>query len=216
MLICELPDPHQELYLQYSNNLNTFTLFPKLVFELRLKIWRATFPAPRHIQICQENPSHLGLSFLNSATYIRSPLLITTIDFGEIKPLKNYLPIALSVNKESREEALRHYILIPRPPSKHQKSSRGPVVRMPLCFGLKVDTASYFLPAFNMQYEYLESMNKRAPKLFPSIKKLELLCCVGTTSSDYKLVPSQPADLLRHISCCGAGAVYCEDLPASN
>jgi len=84
-------------------------------------------------------------------------------------------------------------------PSKHQKSSRGPVVRMPLCFGLKVDTASYFLPAFNKQYEYLESMNKRAPKLFPSIKKLELLCCVGITSSDYKLVPSQPADLLLGI-----------------
>jgi hypothetical protein len=43
-LILELPDPKQELYFQHSNDTKTFTCFPKLAPELRLKIWKASFP----------------------------------------------------------------------------------------------------------------------------------------------------------------------------
>jgi hypothetical protein len=122
-----------------------------------------------------------------------------------MKVVKNHLPIALSVNKESRAEALRHYAIIPRTNQKHPTTFAQSVnmhrcdrriVRMPFCFGLKVDTTSYFFSAFNVQYKLLESINEQAPKLFPDIKKLELLCGVSTVSDDYKLWPEQPAGLL--------------------
>ncbi|KAG4438378.1 hypothetical protein IFR05_006140 [Cadophora sp. M221] len=42
-----LPDYDEKLFIQLdtSKTLRTFTLFNKLPLELRLSIWRATFPA---------------------------------------------------------------------------------------------------------------------------------------------------------------------------
>jgi 2EXR family len=42
----ELPDPDEELAYQQPN---AFTLFPKLPDEIRVKIWRLTFPANTHV-----------------------------------------------------------------------------------------------------------------------------------------------------------------------
>ncbi|KAL5328730.1 hypothetical protein ACEPPN_002233 [Leptodophora sp. 'Broadleaf-Isolate-01'] len=41
-----LPDPNEELFIQLDHNktLRTFTVFNKLPLELRLSVWRKTFP----------------------------------------------------------------------------------------------------------------------------------------------------------------------------
>jgi hypothetical protein len=67
--------------------LQTFNLFPKLPIEIRCMIWRATFPGPQlHVW-----------SNVDGACCERIGLLHLRI------------PIALSVNKESRTEALNSY-----------------------------------------------------------------------------------------------------------
>jgi hypothetical protein len=48
-LLQDLPDPQQELAVQ--NLLEEFHYFPKLPMELRLIIWRCTFPRPRDIRL---------------------------------------------------------------------------------------------------------------------------------------------------------------------
>jgi hypothetical protein len=59
-----------------------FTLFPKLPLELRLKVWRESFPAGRHVSLAT-----------NSGPPPR-------------------LPTSLRVNRESRAETLRFYVVL--------------------------------------------------------------------------------------------------------
>jgi hypothetical protein len=98
----ELPDKEQQLSPQLGKDLDTFTLFPELPLEVRLRIWRDAFPGPRFV--------HLG------------PL---PIDFEEPFPREyniNYSrvkyfgspPITLRINPESRAETLRFYSVILR------------------------------------------------------------------------------------------------------
>jgi hypothetical protein len=47
----EFPDPDQVLAIQRGKNTETFTCFPDLPIEIRLKIWRYSFPAPRAINL---------------------------------------------------------------------------------------------------------------------------------------------------------------------
>lgn len=81
LLLSELPDPHQELFIQAL--ITEFALFPKLPIELRNTIWRATFPIGRRISL-------QGLIDLGPGPYISTP-------------------IASRVNKESRAEFLTKY-----------------------------------------------------------------------------------------------------------
>ncbi|PMD26866.1 hypothetical protein NA56DRAFT_698107 [Hyaloscypha hepaticicola] len=46
VFLFELPEPNEELSYQYPN---TFELFPKLPLEIRLNIWRHTFPRRTHV-----------------------------------------------------------------------------------------------------------------------------------------------------------------------
>ena len=77
----------------------SFTLFPKLPIELRLRIWRLTFPPSRVLKI-PVVPSRPSLQ----------------------RQLSACNPVALFVNHESRSEALRLY----RPLMRHSDNASGP------------------------------------------------------------------------------------------
>jgi hypothetical protein len=92
----ELPDPEIQLYIQLGKDLDTFTLFPRLPLELRLKIWRRAFPKPRLVHI---GPS-CSVCYCWSHDYLKAkvqhiPLLVT-----------------LRINSESRTETLKFYTVI--------------------------------------------------------------------------------------------------------
>jgi len=94
----EFPDPEQELYFQRLPT-TTFHLFPKLPTELRIKIWRHTFPRTRCITIFdggyRRGPFGSGPENnpCQHAAYVRFPVP----------------PIAYCINRESRYEALKRY-----------------------------------------------------------------------------------------------------------
>jgi hypothetical protein len=86
LLALEMADPEQDLSIQQPGcGATTFTCFPKLALELRLMIWRATFPRGRKVKLPAQ---------LRSFTYYGPPL-----------------PSTLMTNQESRTETLRHYLL---------------------------------------------------------------------------------------------------------
>ncbi|KAE9378636.1 hypothetical protein N431DRAFT_477853 [Stipitochalara longipes BDJ] len=87
--------------------LQTFKLFPKLPIEIRHMIWRATFRPRRHVWSFEDGSGpccrRIGLT---------------------------HPPIALFINKESREEALRCYVQLDEGPQR----CRGYVRRTPFVF----------------------------------------------------------------------------------
>jgi hypothetical protein len=68
----------------------SFTLFPKLPIEVKLKIWRLTFPTNRKLEFCWHIINPFDMLLAAVATN----------------------PITLSVNQESREETLRVYEIV--------------------------------------------------------------------------------------------------------
>ena len=88
LLLLELPDPDIQLYNQ-AFTISEFTLFHKLPPEVRDMIWRASFRRPREVTV--------SMQWKSQKEYLTSP---------------NPSPIALRINKESRSEALKHYIPI--------------------------------------------------------------------------------------------------------
>jgi hypothetical protein len=83
-LVFKLPDPDEELFFQ---NPHTFWLFSKLPLEIRLNIWRQTFPRRTHM--------------IFNGPYKPWPCLRV-----RHTPLP---PVSSRVNFESRQETLRHY-----------------------------------------------------------------------------------------------------------
>jgi hypothetical protein len=86
VLLLELPDPDLELSFQAPS---TFTCFPQLPTELRLKIWRLTFPKLTYFW-------EQRTLFYRWALRMPQP------------------PASASINYESREETLKHYTLLLR------------------------------------------------------------------------------------------------------
>lgn len=80
--------------LEENSENDQFTLFPNLPIEVRLKIWQCTF-VKRHIDL----DFHLAYRFIMRGE-------------GTYKPVDRYIPDALSVNRESRHETLKHYTFI--------------------------------------------------------------------------------------------------------
>jgi len=120
-----LPDPNQDLFIEQWRNTDSFCGFPNLPTELRLMIWRYTYPV-----------------------YIDGHLVnITPID--EIAPWNAHahdprrrkedpFPISLYVNHESRDEALRHFCVVHQsPPPGHGRLLK------PLCFYPAEDTLEF-------------------------------------------------------------------------
>ncbi|KAH7342504.1 hypothetical protein BKA65DRAFT_504233 [Rhexocercosporidium sp. MPI-PUGE-AT-0058] len=85
-----------------DSRFNTFTLFPKLPLELRHLIWKSTFPRPYCVDMM---------------TYPALVKVSPTISLGAVKNIMNRaarerFPIALSINQESRTEALQYYFVV--------------------------------------------------------------------------------------------------------
>jgi hypothetical protein len=149
-LLQELPDPQQELVIQTL--LDEFHYFSKLPKELRLMIWRDTFPRPRDIRLPDWSFCPEG-----------------SLDFRPIFP-----PITSQLNRESRDETNLHYLLFWIP---SDDTSGGPS-RQRLCFAPKRDT---FVLASYVHTEIYHS-NFSAPHLkatykaiFGRVNKLEIV-----------------------------------------
>jgi hypothetical protein len=149
LLLQELPDPQQELAIQTL--LDEFHYFPKLPKELRLTIWRDTFPRPRYIYLPDWKTYPGG-----------------SLDFKPIFP-----PITSQLNRESRDETNLHYLFFWIPSG---DTSGGPS-RERLCFAPKRDT---FVLASHVLAEIYQSKFS-APRLeayeaiFTGVKRLEIV-----------------------------------------
>jgi hypothetical protein len=100
----ELPDANQEMFYQYPS---TFHPFPKIPLEIRIMIWRETFPRSRHTWAFR-------LGNMSCCDILQYPLP----------------PITACINQESRSETLRKYQvlnagLIPC----HSYSNKGLLIR---------------------------------------------------------------------------------------
>lgn len=134
----ELPDPHQDLYFQSSNNLADFPLFNKLPPETRLQIWWETFPAPRRLDLCEENPSHMKIF---GRQYFKDRKDAGLIRYNKSETIKYNTPAALFVNRESRTETLKHFIIVPVRRHKISIMEKGFIsVRMPIYYQFEVDS----------------------------------------------------------------------------
>jgi len=115
-LFGELPDQERKLFPGKS-----FTLFPKLPLELRRQIWRATFE-PRHVDLSIHECNHSNRLIHES-----------------FEPVLPYIPIALSVNRESRTEALQYYCYIF---DNYANTSLEPIeLHPPVSFNPRIDSA---------------------------------------------------------------------------
>ena len=113
ILLFELPDPNQHLFIQIL--LTAFILFPQLPLEIRLMIWRESFPGPRRIDI------KLG-QFPRQTSGLCRPV------------------ISLKINQESRSETLKCYHIVFDPTTTDLFRNAPPI-----CLDVTRDTAVVFM-----------------------------------------------------------------------
>jgi len=150
LLFNELPDPSQEIAIQRGYDTDTFTCFPRLPIEIRFKIWRYSYPAPRAINLlprCQGYCLHelVGLPQRHRIAD-SSRFQVVTLRRSRVP-----LPITLQINRESRRETLMNYILVFRHENDLRSSNELTVVRIdngPFCFHPLRDTTFIYWCAF--------------------------------------------------------------------
>lgn len=102
----ELPDPDACLFGQV---LGQFTLFPKLPIEIRLAIWRTAFPSGRDVDLSSS-------SACNRTVEVFAMMFSTNIQWKQPNELRNHLkahfPVTFMVNRESRLETEKYYIIV--------------------------------------------------------------------------------------------------------
>jgi hypothetical protein len=161
-----------------KQDLESFTLFPKLPIELRLKIWRLALPPGRHVKM------DLSHHFSESPT---APEYVT------MKEDEHSPPITLYVNRESREETLRHYTVIFRTdairPTKEYKEK-------PFCLDPSRDSLYFFSEWLHAEgedvlqfWDWMYHLDISLPRGFSSIRSLEYL----DDRWGYKRVPANAA-----------------------
>jgi hypothetical protein len=133
--------------------LGSFAFFPKLPIELRLKIWRYTFPRGRYVDLDDYDGFPIYSSIQTNGQLEKEP----------------WLPITLSVNKESRQETLTHYIIV---------FLRGisPDQRMPLCYNPSLDAAfmDKITPWQGRTFGSFFQLESEAPETFTGTKVLRV------------------------------------------
>jgi hypothetical protein len=157
LLRIELADPDGELYPQVINSLNpeSFEFFQKLPLELRVYIWRLTFPGRRTVSFDQECLGHNYPAFLKESSQ------------------QDPLPVTLYVNQEIRYETLRQYRVI----------LRGSVFgytpkEKPICFNPATDMA--YITPFSLNpakapfSRWMAWLISQSPALLGEIKALEI------------------------------------------
>lgn len=140
LLLREQPDPHQNLTLQSYGHLTEFTCFQRLPAEVRCRIWKMTFPPPRPVCLDRLYPRASmptkTMGYLHREQY----RLARELQKDNHSPM----PITLRVNSESRDEALRHYLVLFRNPTQLKGASTLTValprhIMKPLCFDPRRD-----------------------------------------------------------------------------
>jgi hypothetical protein len=119
LLSLELPDPNQHLYPQ-GDLPPQFACFPKLPIELRLVIWRFTFPASRKVNI---NAGQQNV-FCSRDRFSKKMRLHTN------QPL----PMSLFICQESRIETLKHYCVYLQKQIPYSASYKSKPPYQPKCF----------------------------------------------------------------------------------
>lgn len=167
----ELPEHLNFKYLK------KFILFPKLPVEVRLMIWRLAFPPPRRIDISERYPYYWWHSETPSDVVIPPSCLRNKNDPHN----EDNLPVTLSVNRESRQETLKHYDVVPirNPrPSPHRCPPGSGKLRVPLCVrnGVDGDTLAFFprIMKKGEDEQWLNHIQTHAPKLLSSVENLEI------------------------------------------
>jgi hypothetical protein len=137
-----------------------FHPFPKLPIELRLQIWRETFPKARNV--------YLGVQCCNR------------------RPCAD-LPVMLMVSRESREETLRHYIIFSQLEVNNldSKDRNHPHHRNPSFICLNPSMDNIYMEFFHLFDKIKPSCNKlistiraKFPRQFSRIHKLHIYNCV--------------------------------------
>jgi hypothetical protein len=113
-LLLELPDTEEDIASQ-ERGLEHFSLFPDLPMELRLAIWRSILPPPRLFNLENE----CSRVFQDRRSRRR----------------QSRLPITLRINRESREETLRHYDIV----YLHKPGRGASAIVKPMLFGPRRD-----------------------------------------------------------------------------
>ncbi len=144
-----------------STPLHTFTLFPVLPIEIRLKIWHWSFPRGREVNFADET-IFKALSDAAKGTLLQ---------FENSTPL----PVTLRINKESRQETLKHYYIVFRGDNKSVPGEEKQLAK-PFCYNPNLDTAwinPVALQAENSD-KWFAHLEYKAPKAFSQTEVLEL------------------------------------------
>ncbi|CZR68831.1 uncharacterized protein PAC_18731 [Phialocephala subalpina] len=178
-MVYELPDPNQELSIQLFKPLDVFHPFPELPIEIRLRIWRLTFPKHRNMNL---DPCY-GLRTRDMAKWLRPRTI-------------RELPVTLCINQESREEALRHYTILYQgdlPGAKKSLRHRLPYLNVysrsrfricdrPFCIDPRKESLWIYGRATTdgcellCRQRWLEYVDSKLPGGLKSIRSLEVLC----------------------------------------
>tara|TARA_R110002060_G_scaffold23182_1_gene31416 strand:- start:48 stop:449 length:402 start_codon:yes stop_codon:yes gene_type:complete len=102
-LLSHLPDFNEELFIQLGDPLDTFACFPDLPAELRINIWRLSFPRDREVSI--------GLELIHHHAGVSMHPLAKAAE-KQRNNAKAQLPATLFVNRESRSETLPNYMIV--------------------------------------------------------------------------------------------------------
>lgn len=103
-----LPDPDATLF-QPTGGITRLICFPQLPPEIRLYLWRLTFPPPRYVE--------LSGAYFKAVNELKPPSF-SRREKRTLNLLKENFPPSLSINQESRTETLYHYQIVfpPRKP----------------------------------------------------------------------------------------------------
>jgi hypothetical protein len=138
--------------------LNTFPLFPNLPTELRLQIWRLSFPRGRQVNFAafRTNISPRHSEVIRKQDLLSSPL-----------------PITLFVNKESRKETMKHYLVVSR---RGYTGNLRTEDEQPFCYNPNLDVA-WIAPITIMRHypeHWMAYLKSKAPQAFSKTKVLEV------------------------------------------
>jgi len=143
--------------------LETFILFPNLPLEFRFKIWNWTFRRDREVNI-------------GDVTLFKNmPEVEANLKASYEAP--DPLPVTSHVNKESREEILKHHIVI-RHDGYDYLTGKTNVCR-PFCVNVELDLPWITPVALLSEYsnEWFSLLAPQAPELFERIHSLEIRDC---------------------------------------
>lgn len=146
----QLPDPTVDLFPQSASQ---FPAFPSLPIELRLKIWKLAFPAPRHVELV--GPCVFGGCVFG--TWAEYGPKERGKHYKKFNVLKAQFPVTLHVNQESRRECLRYYrvVFVKQDLAEEgvqlchcDNDEQNQCLKIPLWIDPKVDSA-YFDPSLS-------------------------------------------------------------------